>query len=76
MIGASGAPWAEVGRLLAAPILGASIDANSARADLNKVLAKCKVPEHVLRIDALSCDGAGTVLETSLRELARGWLRS
>ena len=74
VIGAPDPQWGEVGVLFIAANEGAAIEADAVRADLSKLLARFKVPKHVLMVDALPRNGAGKVLKSTLRDWARARL--
>ncbi|MEZ5892090.1 MAG: AMP-binding protein [Parvularculaceae bacterium] len=75
VVGVPDEKWGEVGQLFWVARDNAEVDGEAVGvaigATLRKRLAHYKVPKHFTQIDALPCNGAGKVLKTALREMAR-----
>ena len=71
VIGVADEKWGEVGHLFWAVHEGASVGEADIKAVLDEKLARYKIPKHYSAIDALPRNGAGKVLKTTLRDMAK-----
>ncbi len=69
-VGVPDEKWGEVGHLFWVAHEQATTDESVITAELERHLARYKLPKHYTRVDALPRNGAGKILKTVLREMA------
>ncbi|MFC2954200.1 AMP-binding protein [Marinicaulis aureus] len=69
-VGVPDEKWGEVGHLFWVAHENATTEESVITAELERHLARYKLPKHYTRVDALPRNGAGKVLKTVLREMA------
>lgn len=71
VVGVPDERWGETGAAFVVPASGAALDSAAVLAHLRAGLARYKVPRSVHIVEALPVSGAGKILKSQLREMAR-----
>ena len=71
VVGVPDEKWGEVGHLFWVAHEGAKVELVDIQNALHENVARYKIPKHYSKIDALPRNGAGKILKTTLREMAK-----